>query len=501
MIYGALMPLLASVVCLSSRVSGASSASGGRRRAEFATVASTALVALWSLHLVGRTVGGGTVEALGGLVHVDALSSYMLSIISFLSFFVAVYSVEYMRGELQAGSLSGGAVRFYYLLFNLFVFAMLLVPISDNLAFLWIAIEATTLASALLVGLSRRQSSIEAAWKYIILCTVGITFALLGTFVLYYASASAGGGAGTLSWTALNGMAGGMNPATVRLAFILVMVGYGTKAGLAPVHNWLPDAHSEAPTPISALLSGILLNCAFYGVMRFASVVDGCCGHGYVRGMMSFFGIASLVIAAIFILMQSNVKRLLAYSSVEHMGIISLAFGVGGFYGVYASLLHILNHALGKPLMFFVAGRIHAARRSFDADRVRGLLKSSPLDAALGFAGVLALAGMPPFNIFLSEFIMVRTLAAEGLWATLAVFLAASGFVFYGFLKSFGGMFLGAPEDAAGIPEAAAVRLKPVSAVMLLMAAGMLFLGLSVPAPLHELITSCAQVLGSGPGL
>jgi hydrogenase-4 component F len=490
MIYGALMPLAASFLSLAAK---------GRRPAEYSTMAATALAALWSLYVAGKVAAGGPLSALGGMVHVDALSAYILAIISVLSFFAAVYSVEYMRGELSSRAVTLSTVRFYYFLFNLFAFAMMLVPMANNLAMLWIAIEATTLVSALLVGLYRRQSSIEAAWKYIVLCTVGITFALLGTFVIYHASAALAG-TGTLDWTALAGMAPGLNPATVRLAFILVVAGYGTKAGLAPVHNWLPDAHSEAPTPVSALLSGILLNCAFYGVMRFASIAEACCGHAFTEGVMSFFGIASVVIAAVFILLQTNAKRLLAYSSIEHMGIVSLAFGAGGPYGVYASLLHILNHAVGKPLVFFVTGRISSAHRSAETDRVRGVLRSSPFDGALGFLGILALSGLPPFNLFLSEFLMMRQLASGGRWITLAVFLVASGFVFYGFLKSFGGMFLGTPrpEEPVARPE----RFRPASAVMLLMAAAVLVLGLSIPKPLDELITSSVRVLGGGtPGL
>ena len=209
---------------------------------------------------------------------------------------------------------------------------MLLVTLANNLALMWIAIEATTIVSALLIGLgfSKRSLAIEAAWKYIILCTVGITFALLGIFITYYATISVMGGEGVLNWTTLRSIAPKLNPATMKLAFIFILVGYGTKAGLAPVHNWLPDAHSEAPSPISALLSGILLNTAFYGIMRFVSITDPSTGSAFTGNLLILFGLISMGVSSVFILIQVNYKRLLAYSSIEHMGIISLGMGIGG---------------------------------------------------------------------------------------------------------------------------------------------------------------------------
>ncbi|MDA8169211.1 MAG: hydrogenase 4 subunit F [Nitrospiraceae bacterium] len=491
MLYFILAPFAASLICLLVRK---------QKALEYVTAASSGAAALGALNLVRQALGGGSFEMAGGVLNVDALSAYIIMAIALLSLAASLYSIEYMRNELAGGVVTQGTLRFYYLLFNLFVFTMLLVPVMNNLALLWIAIEATTLVSALLVGIYRRPRSIEAAWKYIILCTVGITFALLGTFLLYYASTGvqelAGG---TLNWTVLGGMAARLNPATVRLAFILIMVGYGTKAGLAPVHNWLPDAHSEAPTPISALLSGILLNCAFYGVMRFAVIADKTCGHPFVQGIMVLFGLGSIIIAAVFILIQSNAKRLLAYSSIEHMGIISLSFGIGGFYGLYASLLHILNHAIGKPLMFFVTGRINTTYHSVETGAVRGVLRVLPLTGVLGFAGLMALTGMPPFNLFLSEFLMFRGLADGGHWYIFGVFLLAGMLVFYGFLKGFGGMFYGAPEEAKTErkPKAPA-RWWPASLVMVSLGAGLLFLGLNIPASLDRIISLSIGVIGRG---
>ncbi len=496
MLFFLLVPLGTALVCLMAR---------GPRALGYATLAGSAATAVWVAGLVAGAVHGTVYFSRGETFYCDSLSAYILMIIALLSAAASVYSIEYMTAELKAGAITPSGLRYYYFLLNLFVFTMMLVPISNNLALLWIAVEATTLVSALLVGIYRKRQSIEAAWKYIVLCTVGITFALLGTFIIYYAAAGmvpgAGGEAGTLNWTSLRLVAGSLNPATVRLAFILIMVGYGTKAGLAPVHNWLPDAHSEAPTPVSALLSGILLNCAFYGIMRFAVIARAACGQIFVQDVMAAFGVASIVIAGTFMLIQRNAKRLLAYSSIEHMGIICLSFGIGGIYGFYAALLHILNHALGKPLMFFVTGRMHSTFHSVATEEVSGFLRISPLTGALGFAGIMALAGAPPFNIFLSEFLMLKGLAAGAHWFMMAIFLGASGFVFYGLLKDFGGMLLGKPAGLPahrGEPASRCETWWPASLMMLALGGGIVLLGLFTPAGLNGLITSSMNIIGAG---
>ena len=483
-----LVPLAAAFLCLVLR---------GMKALECVTLAGSAATAVWVGRLAAACAGGAVYSGLSDMFYADSLSAYILIVISLLSVAAAVYSVEHMRNESRTGAINARGLRSYYFLLNLFIFTMVAVPIANNLAVLWISIEATTLVSALLVGIYRKKQSVEAAWKYIVLCTVGITFALLGTFILYYASTAPLGGAaraGMLNWTSLMNQAHALNPATVRLAFIFIIVGYGTKAGLAPVHNWLPDAHSEAPAPVSALLSGILLNCAFYGVMRFAAIARAACGPAFTGDIMMSFGVASIIIASIFMLIQTSAKRLLAYSSIEHMGIISLSFGIGGVLGLYAALLHILNHALAKPLMFFVTGRIHSVFHSVRMKEVSGLLKISPLTGVLGFAGIAALSGLPPFNIFLSEFLMLKGLAAGAHWWIMAVFLAASGFVFFSLLKHFGGMFLGEPRGPQ--PSQETRDWWPASLMMVCLGTGLLFFGLDIPAGLDKLITLSMGVLG-----
>jgi hydrogenase-4 component F len=393
-------------------------------------------------------------------------------------------------------------MRRYYGLFHFFVLTMLLVTMGNNLAVMWIAIEATTIVSALLIGLgvAKRPLAIEAAWKYIILCTVGITFALLGTFIAYYASTSAMGTEGTLNWTALRGMAARLNPETMKLAFIFVLVGYGTKAGLAPMHNWLPDAHSQAPSPISALLSGILLNTAFYGIMRFVSIVEPSTGGAFTGNLLITFGLLSMGISAIFILVQDNYKRLLAYSSIEHMGIISLGVGIGGPVAIYGSLLHILNHAIAKPLMFFASGKLQSRFGSTRIESVSGVLTSMPLLGALTLIGALSLSGTPPFNIFVSEFTVLKAAVDRGHWVAAGLFLLFVVMVFYGVLSGFGRMLFGTAVDPGS--QVSHGRRGPAGgsvlsmSVMTVLAVFVVMLGVSVPHFLDNAIKACVSALG-----
>ena len=445
------------------------------------------------------------ISAMDGAFSMDALSGYIMGLVIFLSLASAMYSISYLEHELETGLTDLRGVRRYYGLLHLFIFTMLLVTMANNLAIMWIGIEATTIVSALLIGLGfhKRPLAVEAAWKYIILCTVGITFALLGTFITYYASTAVMGTEGALNWTVLKTVAPRLNPETMKLAFIFVLVGYGTKAGLAPVHNWLPDAHSQAPSPISALLSGILLNTAFYGIMRFVSVVAPSTGEAFTGNLLIIFGLISVGISAIFILVQENYKRLLAYSSIEHMGIISLGVGIGGPVGIYGALLHILNHALSKPLMFFASGKIQSRFGSQNIANVKGVLTSMPLLGSLTLIGALSLSGTPPFNIFVSEFTVLKAGVDKGMWTVVALFLLFVVIVFYGVLSGFGKMLFGKPGDAVGSGtghyHAPALSLGRVlgNGIMIVMALSVIIMGISVPGFIDETIKTCVQVLGA----
>lgn len=490
-----IIPLAAALVCYSLR----------ERRAVFAaSIAGSAALVAFAVRPVAESFGSPLYD-LGGVLFMDALSGYIMALVVCLSFAASLYSAWYMEHEFGEGLVDLGGVRLYFGLFHLFVFTMVLVTVSDNLAVMWIAIEATTIVSAALIGLgyTKRGQAVEAAWKYIILCTVGITFALLGTFIVYYASAVATGGEGFLNWTALREMAPGLSPGTMKLAFLFVLVGYGTKAGLAPVHNWLPDAHSEAPSPISALLSGILLNTAFYGIMRFVALVSPSAGSAFTGRLLIAFGLISVGVAAVFILVQNNFKRLLAYSSIEHMGIISLGVGIGGFAGLFGSLLHMLNHALSKPLMFFVSGRLQARYASTRMDEVGGVLTAMPFLGGLAFIGVLSLAGTPPLNIFISEFTVLKAAVDRGLWPIVALFLVFLVTVFYGILSGFGKVLF-ERQDGRAVPVKApsAQHGRSLGILVNIMLAAMAFLvvalGLHVPDIIGGAIRSCIAAIGGG---
>jgi hydrogenase-4 component F len=445
----------------------------------------------------------GPVSAAEGALSMDALSGYIMAIVIFLSLASALYSISYLEHELETGLTDFRGMRRYYSLLHLFIFTMLIVTMANNLAIMWIGIEATTIVSALLIGLGfhKRPLAVEAAWKYIILCTVGITFALLGTFITYYASTAVMGTEGALNWTVLKTVAPRLSPETMKLAFIFVLVGYGTKAGLAPVHNWLPDAHSQAPSPISALLSGILLNTAFYGIMRFVSIVEPSTGSAFTGNLLVIFGLISVGIAAVFILVQENFKRLLAYSSIEHMGIISLGIGIGGPIGAYGALLHILNHALSKPLMFFASGNIQSRFGSQNIASVKGVLTSMPLLGALTLIGALSLSGTPPFNIFVSEFTVLKAGADREMWLVVALLLLFVVIVFYGVLSGFGKMLFGKPGDGdgpgAGHHHAPALSLSRLlgNGIMIVMAFSVIIMGVKVPGFIDNTIRTCIHVL------
>jgi len=494
-----LIPVFTAVICYLLK---------NARLIGYVSLAGTVALAFAALPVIFSAISS-PLEMLYGMLYMDALSGYIMALVIFLSAASAVYSIGYLEHEMKVGLTRINGVRRYYALLHLFIFTMLSVTVANNLALMWIAIEATTIVSALLIGLgfSKRSLAIEAAWKYIILCTVGITFALLGIFITYYATISVMGGAGVLNWTAIRGIAPRLNPATMKLAFIFILVGYGTKAGLAPVHNWLPDAHSEAPSPISALLSGILLNTAFYGIIRFVSITDPSTGSAFTGNLLILFGLISMAVSSVFILIQVNYKRLLAYSSIEHMGIIALGIGIGGPAGVYGALLHIMNHALSKPLMFFVSGRIQANYGSTKIENVNGVLSSMPSLGTLTFIGALSLAGTPPFNIFVSEFTVLKAAADKKLWVIAGLFLLCLALVFYGMMSGFGKMLFGERETdgspdnkkrAAGEASSGVYSVSSVlnNGIMMLLASLIIVFGFTVPGFIDSTIRTCIDILG-----
>ena len=381
---------------------------------------------IWQVHARGELQTGRYLRA-------DGLSSFFLLGIAFISGLVLVYASGYLR-HMGEGRFS--SPRWFYALIFLFLFTMISVCLSANLGFLWIMMEGTTLASALLVGFYNTEGAVEAGWKYLVVCTVGIAFALFGTIVLYLAAVKAGmSPAAALDWVSLMKAAPhiGLDPHLVKLAFVFVIVGYGTKIGFVPMHSWLPDAHAEAPTPISALLSAVLLNCAMYALMRYDAIVSHAVGPAFSHTLLLIFGVMSMVVAGLLILVQRNLKRLMAYSSVEHMGIIAIGLGLGGPLGLFGALLHMFNHSVAKSLLFFGAGNVRHNLGTLRMDGIHGMARTMPQTSAALLVGSVAIVGLPPFGLFVSEFAILSEAFAQAHYFVVALFLIVLSVVFGGF--------------------------------------------------------------------
>jgi hydrogenase-4 component F len=350
----------------------------------------------------------GPMLAGGKFFFVDAFNVYLSALTSFVSMTTAIFSRRYMRREKEHGRVGHLRMRFYHAMFQLFIFAMLLCLLTNNIGILWIAMELATLSTVLLVSLYRTPTAIEAAWKYFILCGVGISQALFGTVLLYFAAEKVlGEGGEALLWTNLSQVSGSLEPTVLSLAFVFLMVGYGTKVGLVPLHNWLPDAHSEGPTPISAVLSGLLLNIALYALVRCKVLVDGATGTNHAGNIMMGFGLLSILVAAFSLLRQKDIKRMFSYSSIEHMGIATFAFGLGGPVATFGALLHMLVHSLAKSSIFFTVGHASQMHWTQEMEKIKGLFKGNALVGWGLMLGVMAIVGMPPFGIFTSEFLIL----------------------------------------------------------------------------------------------
>jgi hydrogenase-4 component F len=373
---------------------------------------------------------------------------------------------------------------------------MTLVLVSNNLGILWVSVEATTLLTAFLICLHVTPSSLEAMWKYLIMCSVGVAFAFIGTLLV---GASAGparlSGSDALLWTRLSAAAGNLDPTLLKMGFIFLLVGYGTKAGLAPMHGWLPDAHSQAPAPVSAVFSGFLLNSALYCIMRYVPIVESGTGHvGWALDILTVFGLVSILIAAGFIVFQRDAKRLLAYSSVEHMGIIALGLGLGGF-GTFAAMFHAANHSICKSVGFFSAGRLGQMYGTHDITKMKGVLRTAPVWGGGFFVSLLALIGVAPFAIFMSEFQILRTALDTGSIVALVLFLAGTSIVFVGALRHAVSVAW-EPPDVHIEPEHAGV-LDYVLVVLPL--AALLALGLYLPDFVSGTFAQAARVIGGAP--
>lgn len=445
--------------------------------------------------LVGVKVGvEGKVTALGGFLRADALSALVVGLTAFVALVSSVYAVGYFRRDLLDRRVTERQLRHYYVLTPLFVGAMLLVPIVDNLGVMWVAIESSTLASVLLVAFYNQKTSFEAGWKYIIIGSVGISLALFGTIVTYSSAVGVLGEhtAQGMNWSVLAEIAPQFNPTAMRLAFVLVLVGYGTKAGLAPMHTWKPDAYAEAPVPAAALLGAGFINCAIYAIMRFNVLAQKCLGPEFPSALLVGFGIVTILVAAPFVLVQRNFRRLLAYSSIDHAGIMVAALGFGGKLGGLAAVLHMLFHGVTKPLLFFGAGNIQQEYGSPYLRKVQGVIHHLPWTGALFLIAAFAVTGVPPFSLFQSEFIALSAALHGGhAWAAL-LFTAGVVTIFIGFLLHMTRMNLGVSPE--GLPNGSECPWK--MGAMLAIAALITVMGVWLPAPLFNLITEAAGILG-----
>ncbi len=375
--------------------------------------------------LTAQIVADGPLLVLHEQFFVDSLNVFLVTLTAFVGLTTAIFARPYMRIERDHGKMTPPRMRLFHSTYQLFSFTMLLALLTNNMGILWVAMEAATLTTVLLVAVYRTPASLEAAWKYFILCGVGIAQALFGTILLFLAAERViGAEGGGLLWTNLDAAKHQLEPTVMALAFVFLLVGYGTKVGLAPLHNWLPDAHAEGPTPISAVLSGLLLNVALYAVLRCKILTDGALATRFAGDLMMGFGLLSVVLAAFFLSRQRDIKRMFAYSSIEHMGLITFAFGMGGPIASFAGLLHMTVHSLVKSAIFFVVG--HAAQKAGTQimDNIRGLARVNPTVGWGLMIGSLAILGMPPFGVFASEFLILTTAMREFPWTTPLLLLA-----------------------------------------------------------------------------
>ncbi len=421
---------------------------------------------------------------------IDPFNVFLVILTSFIGLTTSLFSRPYLRTEEQHGRLNRGQLRLYHSMFQLFIFTMLLALTTNNMGILWVSMEAATLTTVLLVSLYRTPASIEAAWKYFILCGVGLAQALFGTILLYFAAEKVLGNAGStaLLWTHLNEVKGQLEPTVLSLAFVFMLVGYGTKVGLAPLHNWLPDAHAEGPTPVSAVLSGLLLNVALYAVVRCKVLVEGSVRSDLAGNLMMGFGLLSLVLAAFLLWRQKDIKRLFAYSSIEHMGIATFAFGMGGPVANFAALLHMTVHSLTKSSLFFTVGHATQKAGTQVMDKIRGLITSNPTVGWGLMLGTLAILGMPPFGVFTSEFLILITAMREHPWAT-PILLLGLGVAFGAIFSRVQAMVFGEPS-LPRLPHPPA--LVPVFAQLALV----LMLGLYIPPHLAAWYREAARLIG-----
>jgi hydrogenase-4 component F len=452
-------------------------------------VAVSAVTFAASLWLAAQVLRSGPLLSPGRLFYIDAFNVYLVALTTFVGFTTAIFSGPYMQHEVERGRVTPRRMRLYLSMYQGFLFAMLLALSTNNMGLLWVAMEAATLTTVLLISLYRTPESVEAAWKYFILCGVGIAQALFGTVLLYFAAEAKLGRSrdDTLLWNVLYANAGSLEPTVLTLAFVFLIVGYGTKVGLVPLHNWLPDAHSEGPTPLSAILSGLLLNVALYALVRVKMLVDGSV-HTHVAGyMMMGFGLLSFMVAGLFLHRQRDIKRMFSYSSIEHMGLMTFAFGIGGPLATYGALLHMTVHSLTKSAIFTTVGHASQIAKTQAIERIRGLIRTQPSVGWGLLIGTVAIAGFPPFGVFTSVFLVLTATMKTWPWLTLPL-LTGLGIAFAGLFRHVQPMVYGDPPAGQ---QPIKVNMLPVMVHLALV----LWLGLAIPKFLSNWFEQATQLI------
>lgn len=466
----------------------------GWRRATAALIVVSAVTVLCCGAALGLCIGSRTQFALGGLLRVDALSVTMLIVIGVVATLATWAGIGYLDAELAHGHTDIRGARVYGALTAAFLAAMVVAVCANNIGVIWVAIEATTVITAFLVGHRGTRTALEATWKYVIICSVGIAIAFLATVLLYYAAEHAGAPAGAaLNLDVLAARAKGLDPGTVRLAGGLLLIGYGAKAGLFPFHTWLADAHSQAPAPVSALMSGVLLSVAFSVLIRIKPIVDTATGSAFMRYALLTVGLATLTIAALMLTVTRDIKRMLAYSSMENMGLIAIAAAAGTTLAIAALLLHVLAHGIGKTVLFVASGQLQAAHDSTAIADITAVMRRSRLIGVSLAAGVVVLLGLPPFAMFASELAIVRSLADARLTWAVGAGLLLIAVAFAALARNSGRILLGVPSGGP------AIAVPPtVAAALVCGVAASLALGITT-GPLTGLLTCAAGAVGALP--
>jgi hydrogenase-4 component F len=447
--------------------------------------------------LLRRVAAGGAVTEWGGFLRADALSAWMVMLISVVSLATSVYAGRYFQRDLAAGVVTHGQMKEFFILTPVFGCGMFLVVLANSLGVMWAAVEATALSSVLLVALYNRRTSLEGAWKYVILGSLGLALALLGTVFIYAAACKdSSRPLPSFDWSNLMTVAPQLDPRLVRLAFVFALLGYGTKAGLAPMHTWLPDAHSEAPSPTSAMLSGVSLKIALYALLRFHILTAACLGPSFSCHLLLGFGLLSMLLAAPFILVQENLKRMLAYSSLEHIGLICVGIGLGTPLTIFGALLHMGYHALTKPVLFFAAGNLHQSCHTLEFRLIGpGMVKLLPVTVlCMGLAAVAA-TGLPPFGLFYSELTVISGGVVAGQMTISVLVLGALIACFCGMLRQFTRILPGEPVPRS---DDDGRRMDGVLAMGLLLG-GLLVFSVWLPRSVLDIMHQAAGIIGGEP--